>query len=156
MTKFGYKIRKCLELWKSDIQVVRLFENHFDCLNTSLGQSIWLRIPRTTNNMLKPIRLCELLKSKRNKMILKKSDDLYIALLSYRATPLTNGNSPAELLMGRKLQTLLPIAPKQLKPKLPNFRSLRENEKESKLKRIIRDCFRSDFVIVFYWFGNFI
>jgi transposase InsO family protein len=69
------------------------------------------------------------------KMILKKSDDLYIALLSYRATPLTNGNSPAELLMGRKLQTLLPIALKQLKPKLPNFRSLRENEKESKLKQ---------------------
>jgi hypothetical protein len=30
---------------------------------------------------------------------------------------------------------LLPIAPKQLKPKLPIFRSLRENEKESKLKQ---------------------
>jgi hypothetical protein len=42
------------------------------------------------------------------KMMLKKSDP-YIALLSYRATPLANENSPAELLMGRKLQTLLPI-----------------------------------------------
>jgi hypothetical protein len=31
-------------------------------------------------------------------------DDPYIALLSYRATPLDNGHSPAELLMGRKLQ----------------------------------------------------
>ena len=40
--------------------------------------------------------------------------------------------------MGRKLQTLLPIAPKQLKPKLPIFRSLRENEKESKLKHRAR------------------
>jgi hypothetical protein len=30
-----------------------------------------------------------------------------IALLSYRATPLANGYSPAELFMGRKLQTLL-------------------------------------------------
>ena len=68
------------------------------------------------------------------KMMLKNSDP-YIALLSYRATPLANENSPAELLMGRKLQTLLPIAPKQLKPKLPNFRSLRENEKESKFKQ---------------------
>jgi transposase InsO family protein len=47
------------------------------------------------------------------KMMLKKSDDPYIPLLSYRATPLANGHSPAELLMGRKLQTLLPIAPKQ-------------------------------------------
>jgi hypothetical protein len=37
--------------------------------------------------------------------------------------------------MGRKLQTLLPIAPKQLKPNLPIFRLLRENEKESKLKQ---------------------
>jgi hypothetical protein len=65
---------------------------HFDCLNTSLGQSIWLRIPRTTNNMLKPIQLCELFKNKWNIL-------------------------------------------KQLKPKLPIFRSLRENEKESKLKQ---------------------
>ena len=64
------------------------------------------------------------------KMMLKKSDDPYIALLSYRATPLANGYNPAELLMGRKWQTLLLIAPKQLKPKLPNFRSLRENEKD--------------------------
>ena len=69
------------------------------------------------------------------KMMLKKWDDPYIALPSYSATPLANGYSPVELLMGRKLQTLLPIAPKQLKPKLPNFRSLRENEKESKLKQ---------------------
>jgi hypothetical protein len=69
------------------------------------------------------------------KMMLKKLDEPYIALLRYRATPLANGHSPAELLMGRKLQTLLPIAPKQLKPKLPNFRSLRENEKESKIKQ---------------------
>jgi hypothetical protein len=68
------------------------------------------------------------------KMMLEKSDDPYIALLSYRATPLANGHSPAELLMGKKLQTLLPIAPKQLKPKLSNLRSLRENEKKSKLK----------------------
>jgi hypothetical protein len=37
-------------------------------------------------------------------LMLKKSDDPYIALLSYRATPLDNGHSPAELLMGRKLQ----------------------------------------------------
>jgi hypothetical protein len=69
------------------------------------------------------------------KIMLKKSDSPYIALLSYRATPLANGYSPAELLMSRKLQTLLPIAPKQLKPNIPNFRSLRENEKESKLKQ---------------------
>ena len=59
-----------------------------------------------------------------------KSRTSRIALLRYRATPPAN-----ELLMSRKLQTLLPIAPKQFKPKLPNFRSLRENEKESKIKQ---------------------
>jgi transposase InsO family protein len=69
------------------------------------------------------------------KMMLKTSDDPYIALLGYRATPLANGHSPAELLMGRKLQYLLQIAPNQLKPKLPSFRSLRENEKQSKLTK---------------------
>ena len=36
------------------------------------------------------------------KVMLKKSDDPYIALLSYRATPLANGHSPTELLMCRK------------------------------------------------------
>ena len=69
------------------------------------------------------------------KIMVKKSADPYIALLSYRATPPGNGHSPAKLLMGRNFQTALPIATKQLKPKLPNFPSLRENEKESMLKQ---------------------
>ena len=39
------------------------------------------------------------------KSLLAKSADPYMALLSYRATPLPCGLSPAELLMGRRLQT---------------------------------------------------
>ena len=34
------------------------------------------------------------------KSLIKKNDDLYLGLLAYRATPLQNGLSPAEMLMG--------------------------------------------------------
>ena len=66
------------------------------------------------------------------KSLLKKSftskDDPYLALLSYRSTPLKNGYSPAELLMGRKLRTRLPILPSELEPNLPNDEKLKAFE----------------------------
>ncbi|UYV79403.1 K02A2.6-like [Cordylochernes scorpioides] len=51
------------------------------------------------------------------KLILKKNQDPSLGLLEYRSTPLENGYSPAELLMGRKLRTTLPIAPENLNPR---------------------------------------
>ena len=42
------------------------------------------------------------------KGILKKEEDLYLGLMSYRATPLQTGYSPAELLMSRRLRTNIP------------------------------------------------
>ena len=56
----------------------------------------------------------------------KKNDDPYLALLTYRSTPLENGYSPAELLMGRKLRTTIPVVPTQLLPKLPKTSKLKE------------------------------
>ncbi len=51
------------------------------------------------------------------KNILKKEKDKYQALLAYRSTPLQNGFSPAELLMGRKLRKAVPVFHAQLQPK---------------------------------------
>ena len=50
------------------------------------------------------------------KTLLSKSEDPYSALLAYHTSPLENGYSPAELLMGRKLRTTVPIISKQLVP----------------------------------------
>ena len=62
------------------------------------------------------------------KNILKKEKDKYQALLAYRSTPLQNGFSPAELLMGRKLRTTVPVFHAQLQPKWPDFGKLNERE----------------------------
>ena len=43
------------------------------------------------------------------KGLLKKNEDPYLALLAHRSIPLENGYSPAELLMGRKLRTIIPL-----------------------------------------------
>ena len=64
------------------------------------------------------------------KQLLLKSPDPYMAMMTYRATPLENGYSPAELLMGRKLRTTLPQTEKQMEPNLPNTEKLREKERK--------------------------
>ena len=69
---------------------------------------------------------------KTTKQLLEKNTDPYLALLAYRSTPLENGYSPSELLMGRKLRTTLPTTPKQLKPSLPKESVVREKERKIK------------------------
>ena len=48
------------------------------------------------------------------KSIVKKSKDIYKALLSDRTTPLQHGYAPATLMMGRNLKGTLPIHPSRL------------------------------------------
>ncbi|UYV71423.1 K02A2.6-like, partial [Cordylochernes scorpioides] len=62
------------------------------------------------------------------KLILKKNQDSSLGLLEYRSTTLENGYSPAELLMGRKLRTTLPIAPENLNPRLVDSQTLKRKE----------------------------
>jgi hypothetical protein len=54
------------------------------------------------------------------KTLLRKSADPHLALLSYRTTPLTNGYSPAQLLMGRQLRSTVPTTTVQLQPNTPD------------------------------------
>ena len=69
---------------------------------------------------------------KTTKLLLEKNADPYLAMLAYRSTPLENGHSPSQLLMGRRLRTTLPIAPEQLKPSVPKEKVVREKERKFK------------------------
>ena len=56
-------------------------------------------------------------------------DDPFLALLSYRATPIPElGASPAELMFGRKIRTTLPVAPRSLQQKPIEEEKFRERD----------------------------
>lgn len=54
------------------------------------------------------------------KRSLKKSEDTYKALQSYRATPLANGFSPAKLLMGCRIRSSVPVINDKLQSEVPD------------------------------------
>lgn len=64
------------------------------------------------------------------KNLFKKNIDPSLALMEYRATPLQNGYSPAELLFGRKIRTMMPIASSSLIPKVADGKNLRRKEEK--------------------------
>ena len=54
------------------------------------------------------------------KRLLKRSEDLFISVMNYNATPMPWCNlSPSELLMGRKMRSTLPQLTENLIPKWP-------------------------------------
>ena len=76
------------------------------------------------------------------KKLLKDTTDAQMALLVYRTTPLPFCSlSPAELLMGRRLRSNIPIRAEDLVPDwsfLPTFRSLNEKIKQRRSRDFVR------------------
>ena len=73
------------------------------------------------------------------KAMLEKVDDPFKALLSYRNTPLEEVNlSPSQMLMGRRLRTLIPVTEDMLKPQLYDpeevLPKLKERQRKQKLQ----------------------
>ena len=70
------------------------------------------------------------------KKLLSSSSDVYMALLSYRSTPLPWCSlSPTELLMGRRIKTDVPQTKELLIPNWPHLANFAEKDKEFKEKQ---------------------
>ena len=59
----------------------------------------------------------------------------YLGLLAYRVAPLANGYSPAELLMGRKPRSTVPMIPELYKPKLLPHSKISQKEHQYRSKQ---------------------
>ncbi|MGH0124947.1 UNVERIFIED_CONTAM: hypothetical protein FKN15_020833 [Acipenser sinensis] len=70
------------------------------------------------------------------KNMLKKMKDPYLALLAYRSTPLGQGHSTAELLMGRKIRSTLPMSSAQLEPQWPDLKDFRDKDEKIQNRQI--------------------
>ena len=70
------------------------------------------------------------------KNLLKEADDPYMALMSYRATPLPWCDlSPTELLMGRRIRMLIPQVSKQFGPGWTYIPDFKKKDAEFKQKQ---------------------
>ena len=69
------------------------------------------------------------------KEMLKKCEDPYLALLSYRSTPLPIGYSPSQLLMSHTLRSTIPTTRSQRVPAVPDPDTVRANDAKVKSRQ---------------------
>lgn len=67
------------------------------------------------------------------KDLLKKGGDPYLSLLSYRVTPLSNGYSPSELLMNRRLRSNVPSTRELREPTIPDRQKIAVKERKQRV-----------------------
>jgi hypothetical protein len=68
------------------------------------------------------------------KAMLRKADDLQMALFAYRTTPIVDGYSPAQLSTGRQL--LITVSQFNLQPKTPNPQTVRQHDRLRKNRKV--------------------
>ena len=76
-----------------------------------------------------------------------ENKDPYLSLLEYRNTPVDNLKSPAQLLMSRRLRSILPATAKHLQPQIASQQAVHERREVCQHKQV--------FVlplILFHWF----
>ena len=101
----------------------------FSLLATSYGLTHVSSSPKHPSSNGEAERVVETVKN-----LLRGSEDPYNALLNYRATPLANGLSHAEILMSRKLRTKLSMKSSTLVSKVPDDSEIRNKEDSAKIK----------------------
>lgn len=114
-------------------------------MGRSFVQSFWLLLESgglDTSLDLEPQAQCNgcaeaAVKIARTKLI--KSSDPYRAPMAYRATPLDNGCSPAELLFSRRLRIHVPLSAQLLISSAPDAAQLKTSKHEA------RECQESDY-----------
>ena len=69
-----------------------------------------------------------------------KQDDPYLALMTYRSTPIpVTGCAPSQLIMGRHMRTRLPMQEVNLSPQWPNLKKVKESD--AKAKKTSAECY---------------
>lgn len=62
-----------------------------------------------------------------------QQDDVFVAFMAYRSTPISaTGVTPAELIMGRRMRTIVPAIPSILEPKWPDLDQVRRRNEHGK------------------------